>query len=175
MNVLLLFHSIVRPENLGFCDRWRYFYLELPCLDYWPATERRVGNILLHLVRSYMNLWYLLHWFHYLFTGSVSLIQVWTGVVDAYVWTTKDPQLGTCILCTYRRHAIFKRHLYTYIVHCTSMAVVSLFSWLFLSLKGVYTHTLGRLRTHSQGVVSMVHTHFVVGIKYGCHFSVSNE
>ena len=147
MSVLLLFHSIVRPENLGFCDRWQYFYLELPCLDYGPATERQVSNILLHLVWSYMNLWYLLHSFHYFFAGSVSLIQVWTGVVDTYFCTIKDPQLGTC---TYRRHTFFKdscRH--------TSMAVDSLFSWLFLSLKvgqGVYTHTLGWLRTGSGNI-----------------------
>ena len=42
--------------------RWQFFYHELPYLDYGPATERRV-SILLHIVRRYINLWYLLHSF----------------------------------------------------------------------------------------------------------------
>ena len=60
----------------------------------------------------------------------------------------------------------------------THMAVIALFSWLFLSLKigqGVYTHTLRWLRTYCQEIVSMVHTHFVVDMHIRLSFLFFTE
>ena len=63
---------------------------------------------------------------------------------------------------------------HTFYSGLTCMAVISLFFlllWMFLSLKvglEVSARTAGRLRTHSQGLVSMFDTRFMVGLHCTC-------
>ena len=108
--------------------------------------------------------------FSVLNTVDVSLTQGWTGSICTYCRAPKDPQPSTG-----------RYDWHTFCSGLTCAADISLIYWtltMFFSLEvwlGVCSLALGRLRIHSQWLVSVIDTHFVVGMHVRLSFLYSTE